>query len=632
MHEKPLSFFILSLENYWSIVCILRKIKMFSSLKYLSKPTSDLTSRFMSSQVKTAVVMLNMGGPQHVDQVHGYLHRIMTDRDMMQLPFQNTLGPYIARRRTSEVQKKYAEIGGGSPILKWTNIQGKLMCEKLDKISPSTAPHKHYVAFRYVDPLTESTFEQVQKDGAERVVLFSQYPQYSCATSGSSFNAIYSYFQNKKFPENLKMSIIDRWATHPLLIKAIGSRISDEIKKFPESDRDDVVVLFSAHSLPLKAQFITQLSPYCCLYFLRLSPTLFPIFRITFITYNHLFFFYLNKIILLNLIINYTSNTYSMLNVDCDLLSTNIRAVNRGDAYPSEVSSTVHAVMEELGYAYPYALVWQSKVGPLPWLGPFTDDALKGYVKQGKKNFILVPIAFVNEHIETLHELDIEYCKELGEELGVKNIRRAAAPNDHSLFIDAIADIVSQHLRENKPVSPKFLLRCAHCISSRCYDSKQWFSKSKYTWCATVLKSIHLKRSSINGRWKFYSSIKFIYTRTIQILVLMPFFCFCFLLHKNQLIYKHVLLFKANMISVIALVWLISFRKFIMKNHRHSKFFLLYIYTHTQINILYTCTYKYSVFEMRNITCSYNKGNREHLNIGTVILGVFVVINYVIHT
>jgi len=47
----------------------------------------------------------------------------------------------------------------------------------------------------------------------------------------------------------------------------------------------------------------------------------------------------------------------------------------------------------------------------------------KGYVKQGKKNFILVPIAFVNEHIETLHELDIEYCKELGEEVRHLNSR-----------------------------------------------------------------------------------------------------------------------------------------------------------------------------------------------------------------
>lgn len=90
----------------------------------------------------------------------------------------------------------------------------------------------------------------------------------------------------------------------------------------------------------------------------------------------------------------------------------------------------------------PYSLVWQSKVGPLPWLEPFTDDAIKvfvwpdmmirlktqfnsfllqlqGYIKQGKKNFVIVPIAFVNEHIETLHELDIEYCHELGEEVAL---------------------------------------------------------------------------------------------------------------------------------------------------------------------------------------------------------------------
>lgn len=57
------------------------------------------------------------------------------------------------------------------------------------------------------------------------------------------------------------------------------------------------------------------------------------------------------------------------------------------------------------------------QVGPLPWLAPFTDEALKGYVKQGRKHFILVPIAFVNEHIETLHEMDIEYCHDLAKEV-----------------------------------------------------------------------------------------------------------------------------------------------------------------------------------------------------------------------
>lgn len=121
------------------------------------------TSAKRSTDPKTAILMLNMGGPQCTSQVHEYLLRIMTDRDMIQLPVQSKLGPWIAQRRTQEVQKKYEEIGGGSPILKWTELQGALMCKELDRISPKTAPHKHYVGFRYVDPLTEDTLARIEK-------------------------------------------------------------------------------------------------------------------------------------------------------------------------------------------------------------------------------------------------------------------------------------------------------------------------------------------------------------------------------------------------------------------------------------------------------------------------------------
>lgn len=347
-------------------------------------------------------MMLNMGGPQTTDQVHDYLLRIMTDRDMIQLPVQSKLGPWIAQRRTPEVQKKYQEIGGGSPILKWTNLQGELLVKSLDKLSPSTAPHKHYVAFRYVNPLTETTLAQIEKDAPERVVIFSQYPQYSCATSGSSFNSIYDYFKSKSLPKNMSWSVIDRWPTHPLLARVFAERIKDELKTFDKEVQKDVILLFSAHSLPLKA-------------------------------------------------------------------------VNRGDSYPSEVGATVHAVMDELQFSQPYCLVWQSKVGPLPWLEPATDDAIKGYVKKGKKNFILIPIAFVNEHIETLHELDIEYCKELAEEVKAERIGRAAAPNDHPIFIEALSDIVLKHLNGPTKLSPKFLTRCPRCVNVRCDQSKSFF-------------------------------------------------------------------------------------------------------------------------------------------------------------
>lgn len=53
----------------------------------------------------------------------------------------------------------------------------------------------------------------------------------------------------------------------------------------------------------------------------------------------------------------------------------------------------------------------------MPWLGPQTDDVIKGLCERGKKNLLLVPIAFTSDHIETLHELDIEYGQVLGEEV-----------------------------------------------------------------------------------------------------------------------------------------------------------------------------------------------------------------------
>src|ERR1700761_2492401 len=89
--------------------------------------------------------------------------------------------------------------------------------------------------------------------------------------------------------------------------------------------------------------------------------------------------------------------------------------VNRVDPYVLEVSATVAAVMNRLGHTNPYRLVWQSQVGPSAWMGPQTSDALKGLARLGKKQAVLVPIAFTSDHIETLYELDLEYGKEAHE-------------------------------------------------------------------------------------------------------------------------------------------------------------------------------------------------------------------------
>ena len=86
------------------------------------------------------------------------------------------LGKFIATRRAPKVRKLYDAIGGGSPILKWTTAQGEVMCRRLDEMSPDTAPHTFYVAFRYAPPFADDALRKMKLDGITRAVAFTQYP------------------------------------------------------------------------------------------------------------------------------------------------------------------------------------------------------------------------------------------------------------------------------------------------------------------------------------------------------------------------------------------------------------------------------------------------------------------------
>lgn len=80
-----------------------------------------------------------MGGPSTIPEVYDFLSRLFADGDLIPLGrFQNWLGPLIARRRTPMIEKAYTEIGGGSPIRKWSELQAQQICKRLDTLSPST--------------------------------------------------------------------------------------------------------------------------------------------------------------------------------------------------------------------------------------------------------------------------------------------------------------------------------------------------------------------------------------------------------------------------------------------------------------------------------------------------------------
>ena len=204
----------------------------------------------------TAVVMMNMGGPATLPKVQPFLTRLFTDPEIIPLgPVQKWLGPYIAKRRTPSIQEQYASIGGGSPIGMWTDKQGEAMCKHLDEACPETAPHKHYICFRYAEPLSEDCLAAMKADGVTRAVAFSQYPQWSCTTSGSSYNHLWREIKRLGLGGAFAWSIIDRWFAHPGFIAAVSKRITMGLEQFEEADRDKVAIVFTAHSVPMKVVY-----------------------------------------------------------------------------------------------------------------------------------------------------------------------------------------------------------------------------------------------------------------------------------------------------------------------------------------------------------------------------------------
>jgi len=237
----------------------------------------------------------------------------------------------------------------------------------------------------------------MKRDGVRRAVAFSQYPQYSCSTTGSSLNELWRLAKRYDPEGQIEWSVIDRWPTHPGLVSVVARHVEEKLATYPAERRDNVVLLFSAHSLPMSV-------------------------------------------------------------------------VNRGDPYPAEVAATVYTVMEKLKFKNPHRLVWQSQVGPSPWLGAQTSHTVDNYVKKGQTDLLLIPIAFTSDHIETLHELDLEIIKESG----CEGIKRAESLNGDPEFIQALANIAKAHLEGTERSSKQMALRCPMCTSARCEAQKVW--------------------------------------------------------------------------------------------------------------------------------------------------------------
>ena len=118
------------------------------------------------------------------------------------------------------------------------------------------------------------------------------------------------------------------------------------------------------------------------------------------------------------------------------------KVVDAGDPYQAQVEATVGAVLGELGGELDHQICYQSRVGPLEWLGPSTDAAIRQAAADGK-GALVIPIAFVSEHVETLVELDHEYAA-VARDVGCSPYLRVPALGVSPGFIAGLAEAALQ--------------------------------------------------------------------------------------------------------------------------------------------------------------------------------------------
>ncbi|KAK8343125.1 hypothetical protein V6Z12_A08G279700 [Gossypium hirsutum] len=332
---------------------------------------------------KLGVLLLNLGGPETLNDVQPFLYNLFADPDIIRLPrllrfLQRPLAKLISVLRAPKSKEGYAAIGGGSPLRKITDEQADALRMALEA---KNVRANVYVGMRYWFPFTEEAIEQIKRDRITKLVVLPLYPQFSISTTGSSIRVLQRIFKGDAYLSRLPVSVILSWYQRQGYINSMADLIEKELGKFAKPE--EVMIFFSAHGVP----------------------------------------------------VSYVEEA--------------------GDPYKDQMEECIYLIMQELkarGIGNDHTLAYQSRVGPVQWLKPYTDEVLVEIGQKGVKSLLAVPISFVSEHIETLEEIDMEY-KHLALESGIKNWGRVPALGCNSLFISDLADAVVEALPLAKALS-----------------------------------------------------------------------------------------------------------------------------------------------------------------------------------
>lgn len=317
----------------------------------------------MKTHDTIGILLLNLGGPERLEDVRPFLVNLFSDREIIRLGpgfLQKTIARLIAYRRAPKSKANYQRIGGGSPIRAKTEEQALA----LEQMLHADGNFIVRPCMRYWHPFVGEALRAMAAAQVTTIIALPLYPHYSIATTGSSLTDLQR--TKKQLGLNIPIREIRSWPTEPQYIACLAARIQQGLRRF---HGEPVQLVYSAHSLPV--QFIKE-----------------------------------------------------------------------GDPYVRELEQSIRAVEELTGISG--RLCYQSRSGPVAWLGPALPEVIAELATQGCRNMLVVPLSFVSDHVETLFEIDIQY-RQRAEELGMR-FESTRGLNADPLFIAALRNLVHRCL------------------------------------------------------------------------------------------------------------------------------------------------------------------------------------------
>ncbi len=189
--------------------------------------------------MQKSVLLLNMGGPNNIDEVKVFLTNMFNDKNIISAPkpIRKMIAWFITTSRLKEAKSNYAHLGGKSPIVGHTEKLVNALEQKIDA--------KVEYVMRYTPPFSNEILERV-KDSDE-IYAIPLYPHYSSTTTLSSFEALYE--EAKKMGIEHKIKTVDAYYKEPAYIQSIVERIKETLA---DADPSEYELVFSAHGLPQK--------------------------------------------------------------------------------------------------------------------------------------------------------------------------------------------------------------------------------------------------------------------------------------------------------------------------------------------------------------------------------------------